>query len=116
MIKVFEEFENVYTVWLFPTDDRFESAIKSIPFLKKLYDSITQNFDNDFQQHLEDHGYNTNYIFIGKNGGNWLWYDFGQSALDWIKRENVKYLGPVEISKEEYERALLQLKSDKYNI
>lgn len=114
-LKLYESTETG-KMWLFPTDDRYEKAINSIPELvaTKDFDSIL-TYNNEF---LKSRNYNPNYILLGivDDSKNWIWYDVSQESFDDIKKDNIKYVGPVDISKDEYNDILVNLNASKYNL
>lgn len=114
-LKLFEDVKNP-KMWLFPTDERFESAILSIEELKTYLTSIQRHFDNNVIEQLSTIGYNPNYIFIGKKCSNWLWYNFDSKAFNWMKENKINFKGPVGMTKEEYKNIMIQLDADKYNL
>jgi len=112
-------------VWLFPTDERFESAIKSVGCLDKYLSGIKQNFPSPPWPTVKDYlieyffkskFHNYDYIFICLTDHDWIWYSFCKDAFDWMKRSNLKFEGHVDISDNEYNRAVLELDIKKYNL
>jgi hypothetical protein len=112
-IKSFENSEETKSkVWLLPTDDRYEKSLKSIPELRYSWREILDDYDYNF---LDESGYNPNYIYIGSSKTeSWFWYDFSEEGLNFLK--NNIFMGPVNISKDEYDNAILQLVANKYNL
>ena len=119
-IKLFEEKYKQGFFWLLPADERFLDAVKSVPELEYIYDSIVDTFlkyNDTIYDFLIKKNCNPNYIFIAVSNLNKYagWNDITLKSFTRLQLY-LDYRGPVGITDEEYQTILMKFDAEKYNI